>query len=89
MGVVNSKMGVTAIFSRAFRAHSVLCLPTQKFLRAPLTVPQPTCKPLFFLMPKHWALPLRASCDFYPNFVHPESLPGGPAGLVPKLKARL
>ena len=36
MGVVNSKMGVTAIFSRAFRAHSVLCLPTQKFLRAPL-----------------------------------------------------
>ena len=36
MGVVNSKMGVTAIFSRAFRAHSVLCLPAQKFLRAPL-----------------------------------------------------
>ena len=37
MGVVNSKMGVTAKFSRAFRAHSVLCLPTEKFLRAPLT----------------------------------------------------
>ena len=36
MGVVNSKMGVTAIFSRAFRAHSVLCLPTRIFLRAPL-----------------------------------------------------
>ena len=36
MGVVNRKMGVTSKISHVPCTQSVLCLPIQKFLRAPL-----------------------------------------------------